>query len=48
MFIKSESIKRNKNRIWGSFKLSDGSKTNFEMRKGESWFPGEILPIIYA
>ncbi len=33
-----ETVNRNKNRIWGNFKLSDGSTTKFEMRKGESWF----------
>lgn len=38
MFIKSEKVNRNSRRIWGSFKLSDGSITNFEMIKGESWF----------
>ena len=37
MIIK-ESVSRNSRRIWGYFKLSDGSKTQFEMKKGESWF----------
>ena len=35
--IVSEKVNRNKSRIWGSFKLSDGSVTKFEMKKGESW-----------
>lgn len=37
-YIRSENIHRNKQRIWGSFRLNDGSVNKFEMRKGESWF----------
>lgn len=33
-----ETVHRNSKRIWGSFKLSDGSLTKFEMKMGESWF----------
>lgn len=36
--IISKKVNSNKNRIWGSFKLSDGSNTKFEMSKGNSWF----------
>ena len=36
--IKKETINRNSKRIWGSFKLSDGTTTKFEMCKGEAWF----------
>lgn len=35
--IKSEKVNRNSRRIWGSFKLTDGSTTKFEMLKGDSW-----------
>lgn len=37
-YIKSEKINSNRNRIWGSFKLSDGTTTKWEMSKGNSWF----------
>ncbi len=36
--IVSEKINRNSRRIWGTFKLSDGSITKFEMRKDNAWF----------
>lgn len=43
--IVKECIKKNKRRIWGYFKLSDGSKTQFECTKEgrerfgkEAWF----------
>lgn len=36
--IIKEKVNRNSKRIWGTFRLSDGSTTRFEMRKGESWF----------
>jgi hypothetical protein len=38
VYVKKETINQNSRRIWGTFHLSDGSKTKFEMRKGESWF----------
>lgn len=35
----NETIHQDKNRIWGQFKLSDGSVTKFERAKGDpSWF----------
>lgn len=33
-----ETVHKNRNRIWGSFRLSDKTITKFEMKKGESWF----------
>ena len=36
--IKRETVNKNNRRIWGNFKLSDGSVTKFEMVKNESWF----------
>ena len=41
--VVSESVNKNSRRIWGYFKLSDGSKTQFEQTKenaknGISWF----------
>jgi len=38
IYVKSENIKSNHKRVWGSFKLSDKTVTKFEMLKGESWF----------
>jgi hypothetical protein len=35
--VKTEKVNRNANRIWGSFKLSDGTTTKFEMVKGNGW-----------
>ena len=35
--IKREVINSNSRRIWGHFILSDKSKTQFEMIKGEGW-----------
>lgn len=37
-YVKEEHINHNKRRIWGTFILSDGSRTHFEMKRGESWF----------
>ena len=36
--IKKEVVNKNRRRIWGYFILGDGSKTKFEMLKGEAWF----------
>jgi len=36
--IIAETIHSNRRRVWGIFKLSDGSKTKFEMKRDESWF----------
>jgi len=36
--IVEEKINRNTRRIWGTFKLSDGSTTKFECKRKEAWF----------
>lgn len=36
--VKEEIVHKNKSRIWGEFKLSDGTTTKFELRKGNAWF----------
>ena len=44
VYIKQETVNKNSKRIWGSFKLSDGTKTKFEMVKGEGWFQWGNFP----
>ena len=31
--VRSETVHKNRNRVWGTFTLKDGSKTHFEMTK---------------
>ena len=38
IYIKIEIVKRTKNIIKGYFRLSDRSKTQFEIRRGENWY----------
>ena len=38
IYVKSEIIKRSKNIIKGHFCLSDKSKTQFEIKRGKSWY----------
>ena len=35
--VKTEHINRNSKRIWGSFELSDGSTTEFDIDRENSW-----------
>ncbi len=38
IYIVSKSVNSNSRRVWGTFKLSDKTKTHFEMKKETGWF----------